>query len=80
MLTIGNRIEDFRRSNLKAFTWFDFSLSWFDLADGYLKYSEMCVDMNEPTFSNLIWIRFSPNKEKRTSCRSPYATNSNEQV
>ena len=30
-------IEDFRRSNLKAFTWFDFSLSWFDSADGYLK-------------------------------------------
>ena len=73
-------IEDFRRSNLKAFTWFDFNLSWFDSADGYPKYSEMYVYMNESTFSNLIWIRFSPNKETYTSCRSPYVTNSNEQV
>ena len=30
-------IETFRRSNLKAFTRFDFSLSRFDSADAYLR-------------------------------------------
>ena len=47
---------------------------------GTSNYSEMYVDKHEPIFSNLIWILFSPNKEKCDSCRSPRVTNSNEQV
>ena len=35
------------------------------------------VNMNEPIFSNLRWISFTPNEEKCDSRRTPHVTSSN---
>ena len=41
------------------------------------EYEEISVNMNEPIFSNLRWISFSPNEEKCDSWRTAHATNPN---